>query len=86
MLAGQTLYAVQNSFNQIAVVQLDPTLTSGQIVKLLTDPAFRVPATIAKFGNTLYVVNARFGTPPTPDTEYEVYSARAQFALLLALP
>ncbi len=78
LLAGQTLYVVQNSFNQIAVVQLDPTLTSGQIIKLATDPAFRVPTTIAKFGNALYVVNARFGTPPTPDTEYEVVKVSRQ--------
>jgi hypothetical protein len=31
-----------------------------------------VPTTIAAFGHALYVVNARFGTPPTPDTQYEV--------------
>ncbi len=78
LLAGQTLYVVQNSFNQIAVVQLEPDLTSGQVVERITDPAFRVPTTIAKFGNALYVVNARFDTPPTPDTEYEVVKVSGQ--------
>lgn len=72
LLAGKTLYVVQNQLNQIAVVDLDPQLTSGKIVNTITDPAFRVPTTIAGFGNRLYVVNARFGTPATPDTAYEI--------------
>ncbi len=72
LLQGKTLYVVQNSFNQIAVVKLGADYSSGEIVDTLTNPNFRVPTTIAKFGNALYAVNARFGTPPTPDTEYEV--------------
>jgi len=72
LLQGKTLYVVQNSLNQIAVIELSPDLSSGTIESLLTSPNFRVPTTIAKFGNALYAVNARFGTPPTPDTEYEV--------------
>ena len=72
LLQGKTLYAVQNAFNQIAEVQLSNDFNSGEIVSLITSPLFRVPTTIAGFGDTLYVVNARFGTPPTPDTEYEV--------------
>lgn len=72
LLHGRTLYVVRNSLNQIAVVELNKDLTSGQVVETITDPAFRVPTTIAKFGSRLYVVNARFGTPPEPTTEYEV--------------
>ena len=72
LLQGKTLYVVQNRLNQIAVVELDSTLTEGTITETITSPAFRVPTTIARFGNSLYAVNARFGTPPTPDTEYEV--------------
>jgi len=72
LLEGKTLFVVQNQFNQIAVVQLSPDLTSGTILDTITSPNFRVPTTIARFGNSLYAVNARFGTPPTPDTEYEV--------------
>jgi hypothetical protein len=63
---------VQNRLNQIAVVKLDSQLTEGTITETITSPDFRVPTTIALFGNALYAVNARFGTPPTPDTEYEV--------------
>jgi sugar lactone lactonase YvrE len=72
LLQGKTLYVVQNRLNQIAVVELNSDLTSGEIVDTITDSDFRVPTTIARFGNSLYAVNARFGTPATPDTEYEV--------------
>lgn len=72
LLQGKTLYVVQNVLNQIAVVELDPDLGSGTIVELITSPDFRVPTTVAKFGSSLYAVNARFGTVPTPETEYEV--------------
>ena len=72
LLQGKTLYVVQNRLNQIAVVELNSNLTEGTIVDTITDSDFRVPTTIARFGNSLYAVNARFGTTPTPDTEYEV--------------
>jgi sugar lactone lactonase YvrE len=78
LLEGRTLYVVQNQLNQIAVVELSPHLTSGEIVELITDENFRVPTTVASFGRYLYAVNARFGTPPTPDTEYEVVQVLKQ--------
>lgn len=78
LLQGKTLYVVQNSLNQIAVVQLSPDYSSGEITDLITSPSFRVPTTIARFGNALYAVNARFGTPVTPDTEYEVVRVPAK--------
>jgi sugar lactone lactonase YvrE len=71
LLDGKTLYVVQNRLNKIAVIELNPRFNSGTLVKEITDPAFRVPTTIAEFGTWLYAVNARFGTPPTPETEYE---------------
>jgi sugar lactone lactonase YvrE len=72
LLEGRKLYVVQNQLNQIAVVKLSPDFTSGEVVDTITDNDFRVPTTVASFGRYLYAVNARFGTPPTPDTEYEV--------------
>ncbi|GAA1755326.1 SMP-30/gluconolactonase/LRE family protein [Agromyces humatus] len=72
LVVGRTLYVVQNQLNTVAVVQLAPDGTSGTLVDQLTNPDFRVPTTIARFGNSLFLPNARFGTPPTPDTEYEV--------------
>lgn len=72
LLQGRTLYVVQNQLNQIAVVRLDHDFIAGTIVETVSSPLFRVPTTIASFGKYLYAVNARFGTTPTPDTEYEV--------------
>lgn len=72
VLEGRTLYVVQNALNQISVVELGPDLTTGSVVDVLTSPNFDVPSTAASFGNALYAVNARFGTPPTPDTEYDI--------------
>jgi sugar lactone lactonase YvrE len=76
LLQGRTLYVVQNQNNQIAVVKLSPDLTSGTIVRTIKSPHFDVPTTIARHGDRLYAVNARFTTPPTPDTTYTVVSVR----------
>jgi sugar lactone lactonase YvrE len=70
LLQGETLYVVQNQLNQIAVVELNSDFSEGTIVDTLTHRRFDVPTTIARFGNSLYAVNARFGSPPpihTPD-------------------
>ena len=72
LLQGKTLYVVQNFLNQIAVVRLSPDLGSGTIVETITNENFRIPTTIAKFGNSLYAVNARFDAPGTPTTDYDV--------------
>ena len=72
LLQGKTLYVVQNQLNQIAVVELSADFSSGTITETITSPSFRVPTTVAQFGNSLYAVNARFGTPPTPETDYDV--------------
>jgi sugar lactone lactonase YvrE len=72
LLQGKTLYVVQNTLNQIAVVELNSDFSAGEIVTTITSPSFRIPTTVARFGSTLCVVNARFDTPPAPDTEYEV--------------
>jgi len=70
LLDGTTLYVVRNVQNRVAVIALSPHLTSGTVVTYLTDPHLSVPTTIDDFGRKLYVVNARFGTPVTPDTAY----------------
>lgn len=72
LVVGTTLYVVQNQLNTVAVFRLAADGTSGTLIDQLTDPAFDVPTTVARFGNSLFLPNARFGTPPTPDTEYDV--------------
>jgi sugar lactone lactonase YvrE len=69
VLLGRQLWAVQNS-NQVTRVQLSPHLTSGVIEEVITSDLFQTPATAARFGSRLAVVNAKFDTgfPPTADT------------------
>jgi sugar lactone lactonase YvrE len=67
---GRRLYVVQNRLNQVSVIRLDRTYTSGEVVDVLTSGDFDVPTTITRFGNRFYLVNARFTTPPGPNTEY----------------
>jgi Gluconolactonase len=72
LVVGRTLYVVQNFSNTVAVIRLNAAGTSGELVDQLTDSDFQVPTTIARFGNGLYLPNARFDTPPTSDTAYSV--------------
>ena len=69
---GRTLYVVRNRLNEIAVVHLGARYRSGSVTGTLTDADFQVPTTVARIGSAIYAVNARFGTPPTPQTEYTV--------------
>jgi sugar lactone lactonase YvrE len=70
--AGGMLYVVRNRLNLVEEVRLTPDLTSGEVIRSITDPGFDVPTTLAAFGSTLYAVNARFTSPPTPDTTYTI--------------
>jgi len=70
LLDGHTLYAVRNQGN-VAVVELANDLSSGTVVGQLTGN-LDVPTTVARFGSSLYVVNARFGTTDEPPVPYWV--------------
>jgi hypothetical protein len=72
LLHGLTLHVVRNSLNEVVELQLSPDFLSATLVDTLTDPDFDVPTTIALHGSRLYAVNARFSTPPTPSTEYDI--------------
>lgn len=69
---GRTLYVVRNQLDEVAVVRLDAEARSGTVTGTLTDEDLDVPTTIARSGPSLYAVNARFGTPVTPETDYDV--------------
>jgi sugar lactone lactonase YvrE len=75
LLAGKTLYVVQNQLNRIAVIRVNATLTSGRVVTRIMDGRFAVPTTIDDLGRRLYAVNARFGSPPAT-TDYQVVQVR----------
>jgi len=67
LLDGPRLWAVQNADNKISEVRLSPDLTSGTVDKAITNSLFEFPTTVARHGNRLAVVNAKFDTgfPPT---------------------
>jgi hypothetical protein len=73
---GRTLYAVQNRLNKVAVLRLNRDGTKATLTGDRTNPNFDVPTTAAAFKNRLYLPNARFSTPPTPDTTYSVNAVR----------
>ena len=70
--SGRTLYAVLNRLNKVAVLKLDRAGTSGTLTGERTNPLFDIPTTAAAYGDRLYLPNARFVTPPGPDTTYSV--------------
>jgi len=72
LLQGKTLYVVRNRLNQIAVVELNSDFSEGEIVGAITHESFDIPTTIARFGHSLYAVNARFGSPPPVGTEDDI--------------
>jgi sugar lactone lactonase YvrE len=76
LLFGRTLYVVQNQLHRIAVIRLDRGLETGTVVRHITDSDFDIPTTIAARAGFLWAVNARFSTPVTPDTEYDVVRVR----------
>ncbi|MFC3300376.1 Gluconolactonase [Arthrobacter agilis] len=58
---GGTVYAVQNRINQVSRIDLSADRTSGDVEDVITSPLFEVPTTVALFGNTLALANAKFG-------------------------
>lgn len=68
---GSTLYVVRNQIETVAVLRLGAHLTTATLLHEITAPDdLDVPTTAALEAGRLWAVNARFGTPPTPDTEY----------------
>jgi streptogramin lyase len=72
LVVGRTLYVVQNFLNKVAVFELNRSGTEGSLVAELSSEGFDVPTTVAAYKDSLYMPNARFSTPPTPETEYSV--------------
>ncbi|MGH2754200.1 MAG: hypothetical protein ACRDLB_07165 [Actinomycetota bacterium] len=60
--ANGALWVVRNRLNLLVLVQLTPDLGSGEIVGEFTDDSFDVPTTLARSGDRLVLVNARFDT------------------------
>jgi sugar lactone lactonase YvrE len=69
LMQGHRLYVGRNP-NVVDVVRLRAGLRSGRVVDEITSPDFEVTTTLGRQGGTLYVIQARFGITPTPDTPY----------------
>lgn len=84
ILDGHTAWVVQNFANSVVEVRLSPDFSSGVIASTISDPAFKIPTTVASFGNRLALVNGRFdlgfppplGTGAPPGTEFDVVVVR----------
>jgi len=70
LLIGPNLYVVRNQLNQVDVVELARDLNSGEVINSITSALFDVPTTVAKHGNRLVLVNARFGVADPANAEY----------------
>jgi hypothetical protein len=70
-LEGNLLYVGRN-INEVDAVKLNHARSAGRLVATITDPSFDVPTTVALARHSLFVINARFNTPPTPDTPYAI--------------
>ncbi|MGQ4390085.1 superoxide dismutase [Streptomyces sp. SAS_270] len=71
LLLGRILYAVQQADNLIDVFRLNASGTKGKAIARITDARFRIPTTVAAWGDRLYLPNARFDVEPKPDTDYD---------------
>ena len=72
LVEGRTLYVVQNRLNRVTVLELNRSGSRGELVRVLTDPGFDVPTTVASFRRSLYLPNARFGNANPETAEYWV--------------
>jgi sugar lactone lactonase YvrE len=69
-LSGRTLYVVRNQLNLVAVLHLSKNLLRARSAGEITSTGLDIPTTATKTLGALWVVNARFSTPPTPTTDY----------------
>jgi hypothetical protein len=76
VLAGHTLYVINQSLSNIAVVDLSPDFGSGVIERVIADPNFDFPSAVVVKGSSLYVLNARFDVAPplvpAPTVDFQV--------------
>ena len=59
--------------NQVARLRVSPDLSGAVVEAVITSELFQIPTTVARHGNQIAVVNAKFdtGIPPTASS-YEV--------------
>ncbi|HKZ92604.1 MAG TPA: hypothetical protein VJZ50_10740 [Candidatus Limnocylindrales bacterium] len=69
-LRDQTLFVSRNQAETITTLELDEELATAVLVREATSDGLDIPTTLALAGDDLWIVNARFSTEATPETEY----------------
>jgi len=67
VLDGRRLYVVRQGEQEIVTIDLVPDLSKGHVVSRFKEPALMWPATAAKVGGRLFVVNTQFNKRTTKD-------------------
>jgi hypothetical protein len=65
-----------NRNNLLVSIALASNFASGEVVGEFTDETFDVPTTLARAGDHLAIVNARFGTTDPQPADYWVTQIR----------
>lgn len=86
VLAGQTLYVVQQPANKVATVELSSDWLKGEVTHTLEDPTLGWPATAALIDDTLYVVNSQFDKMEPPNKPTLPFTLSKVPTALLAAP
>src|SRR3954453_13413532 len=69
---SHTLFVAQNFPEKLATVKLASDLRSARLVHVATSPALDIPSSVEEDRGHLFGLNARFTTPPSPTTTYDV--------------
>ena len=72
LLRGKTLYVVRNREEEVVTLRLRDHYTRAVELARFTEADFKIPTTIARSGNRLYVVNADFGHETDPTWPYDI--------------
>lgn len=70
---GRTAYVV-NSGSRVTQLALSADFARARVVRHITDPAFRLPTTVAVAGRRLLVVNSQFNRRDSPELPFTVSS------------
>jgi hypothetical protein len=73
---SKTLYMAENFPQKLVTVKVAGDLKSARLVDSATSPALDIPSSVEEDRGDLYGLNARFTTPPGPDTTYDVVRVR----------
>ncbi len=64
-LEDKTLYVVREKPASVVVLTLNETLSEGEVTATLTHPSLKLPTTLAKYGERLWVVGSQLDGAPT---------------------